>query len=416
MSGGPGASFMHSGIFDLDANPGRVRDISIPDDSSFADNLVSLSAAAPNHPYSVALAGPDGEDLFVEAVSFFFNALKKSGLEVEGSFNDRLLLANNLGTLKRSRFALKSLAAGDLRNHDSMKIAVIGIAGLAEFDSKFTAASAGDLLPRATGSYLQSFEAFEMELPGLEGFSNLTPYSIAQMMDAPGFGDVFAGRVEETVNGVFTHAAFPAVLGVERHAEVVSRLERALGAVVFEIATVQPSAPGKRIMIAIEKQLAAAGVKSVRGRAAGFTAAGGEITSVLVETPNGGAVEITAAAAVLATGKFLAGGLVHDAAIREPLFGLPVFTESGPAADKTPLVEYVTNKIAERQQIVSCGAGVSEKLRALGRDGRPLFGNLFCAGSVIRGYDPYRDGCGTGVAAVTGYIAGKNAAEFIKIW
>jgi len=402
----PGASFLHSGMFDTDPSPGRVPDIRVPDDISFRRNIELLSVSEPQHPYSV-LGGPRSDGLFREAISFFLESLGESGLETSGDMHDMMLLATNLGTLKRVRLALAGIAAGELRNPGEMNIAFAGIEGMAEFDAQFLSASVSELVEKVKGQLFAGVASYEVVLPGLEGHSNLSPFQVADRLDEDGAAEEFAELLWKEIGSGFTHVALPAVLGLTRHAEVMDLLSERLWAKVVEIATVQPSVPGRRMAGTMKRRLEEAGVKLITGRAKGYSGTGKKVEAVRIET-RGGDIEIEAGRVVLATGKFIGGGIAHGENITEKVFGLPVYSAGRLLKTGAPVMELMSRKFEDEQPLFSCGVGIDEKLRPLGADGEPAFENVACAGSVIAGYDPYRGRCGTGVAAVTGYIAGTQ--------
>jgi glycerol-3-phosphate dehydrogenase subunit B len=112
---------------------------------------------------------------------------------------------------------------------------------------------------------------------------------------------------------------------------------------------------------------------------------------------------------VVATGKFSTGGLVADDFPRESLFGLPLFVDGKRVDDK--ILRYLLERDAERRQpFLSCGIHVDASLHPLDQYGEPAYENLHAAGSIIGEYDYVEEMCGFGVAALTGYTAGKIAA------
>lgn len=402
----PGASALSSGMFDVDADPTKARSAAAPDNPVFKDNLSAIAVANPHHPYSV-LGGPQAAAAFEESICFFMDTLAGNGLPPGGALNSHLTLIGNLGTMKRTRFALPGLAEGDVADPAAMRLAVIGFEGLNEFNAEFISNSAEAAAMRVFGRGFDKIQGYEIQLGGADGSMNLTPFSIAEMIDEPGFIEKLADKLRGRLPaGAYTHVAFPAVLGVERSAEAVAALKKALGATVFEIATVQPSVPGRRLMNALKKALDAARVTTMSGRVAAFAESGGKITSVTAELPYGAKMEFGALSAILATGKFIGGGIRHDTELREPVFDLPVFIGSRPVRNAV-LMDLVNEKIIEKQELFACGVRTDTSLRPLDENDEPVYENLACAGSVIGGYDPMFDRCGAGVSIITGVLAGN---------
>lgn len=116
-------------------------------------------------------------------------------------------------------------------------------------------------------------------------------------------------------------------------------------------------------------------------------------------------------AVVLATGRHLAGGLVfrRDEAI-EPLFGLPGYVDGRPlpSSDTSALFEADTAAEAPGFRV---GVGVDEDMRPLDASGRAKLPTLFAAGSVLAEVPIAGAGGGLGIATLTGWLAGRNAAR-----
>ena len=129
------------------------------------------------------------------------------------------------------------------------------------------------------------------------------------------------------------------------------------------------------------------------------------------------AMSIEAKAFVLSTGKYIGGGISGDEnGIRETVFGLMTVTDAYHAAD-TIIPSRYTNRIAispQGQPVNSCGLTLDTHFRPVDDDGVEWASNLFSAGAVLAGYDYSMEKSGLGVAAMSGFSAGKNVVELIK--
>src|SRR5207248_2299947 len=147
-----------------------------------------------------------------------------------------------------------------------------------------------------------------------------------------------------------------------------------------------PSVPGLRLQRAIEAALRNAGVQVQIA------------VATEADLPEAGAI-------VLATGRFIGGGIRSDAKLHETVFGLPVWAGARGSLPPLPGEELFAVKAAGRHAGLTAGVRVGPDLRVVGGPG-----HLFAAGSVIGGYDQSRDEGGLGAAALLGATAGRNAA------
>jgi len=132
------------------------------------------------------------------------------------------------------------------------------------------------------------------------------------------------------------------------------------------------------------------------------------------EALRAGARVVQARSWVLATGRFVGGGIVRRGQLLEPLLGIPVqATEAG-----VPGIHLATRAasaltVRERgaaQPLLAAGVRIDRQVRPLGPSGAPVHARLFAAGAVIGGHEVAADGTGLGVAILTGYLAGRAAA------
>jgi glycerol-3-phosphate dehydrogenase subunit B len=166
-----------------------------------------------------------------------------------------------------------------------------------------------------------------------------------------------------------------------------------------------PSVPGLRLQAAIEARLRAAGVAVITGA---FD--GGGVPGDVVHVSG---TDLVAPAWILATGRYVGGGIARRGGIREPALGLPVQAAEGREAGVhlalRPAASLTVRDRRAPQPILSAGLRVDASLRPLDDRGRPIHPRLHAAGAVIGGHEQATDGTGLGVAILTGWLAGRGA-------
>lgn len=148
-----------------------------------------------------------------------------------------------------------------------------------------------------------------------------------------------------------------------------------------------PSLPGWRLHNALERVLANAGVDVVRTR----------------ERPEGGTY-------VLASGKFLSGGIEANGSFREPVFDCPVWIERLDAVFEEPDSLMLTEAVrTEAQPLMAAGVQTDDEQRPVNRAGDVVHPNVFVAGSIRAGWTSATHGMGE--CAQDGWNAGMRAIQ-----
>jgi glycerol-3-phosphate dehydrogenase subunit B len=113
---------------------------------------------------------------------------------------------------------------------------------------------------------------------------------------------------------------------------------------------------------------------------------------------------IKADAVLLATGRFLGGGLQSDhTTVTEPIFDLPVFQpENRELWHGDRLFEPGGHAVNQ------AGLETDTMMRPLDKSGQPAFENLFAAGIILAHQDWTRMKCGSGLSVATAYGAIKS--------
>lgn len=208
----------------------------------------------------------------------------------------------------------------------------------------------------------------------------------------------------------------PPVLG--QSAEIAhawrAALESALGQPVAELLAVEDSAHGFRLWSSLRQALRdTEGIEVIHGRLAGLSleTKGGRITGATLEgdqrRPLG---ELSGV--VLATGRFLGGGVRASLPLREALLDLPLFRgeEVMDNHQRSPMT-FLEHRPWQDHDVMNLGVGIDEACRALDDQARPAWENLFVAGRLIAGTHPAMDGSAHGVDLSTGLRAGQMAAR-----
>lgn len=390
-----GATAVSSGAVDVAPDP------TAPPHDLSAQRLPPEQAAAavarlhPAHPYGVLREklGRLGESL-----RFCASSLPEL-FDAPGEPN--ALLPTPMGTVKPAAMAQRAQRGADLAGLPD-GVLVIEFQALPSYDARMVANGLEEAA-RALGRKLAAVPLTSQYFRTVE--DPLRPvHELAAMLDAEGAAEALASELKPRVPKEMQAALFPPVLGRAR-LDVAARLSAALGLPCHELLSVAPSVPGVRLQEALDRALDRAGVALWEGTA--------ECRDLQAGSWVVGERAMTARAAVLATGKFLGGGIERVGRFRETVLGLPVFAGTQRVGD-----EYVGDLLDERvesdQVAFRAGVRIDEALRPLSADGVPASPSLFAAGSVIRGYDPASDKTGLGVAIFTGYLAGEAAAGAAK--
>jgi glycerol-3-phosphate dehydrogenase subunit B len=385
VSRAPGATAVSSGAIDFAGSD---------DDASIGEAARRLARAAPGHPY--ALLGEGLVAAIDDALALLQRHLASLGVQGARSAAERnLWLATPLGRAKPAALAQGGIAAGDLRNLAAReaRLGVVALAGAQAVEARLVAHGLTPLLAPLCEAVVIAPDFYRQRSDALR-----TLPEIAQDFDRPGRRAALAASLgRATALAHATHLLLP-TLGIADPIGARAELERALGIPVLEMLGAPPSVPGLRLQQALGGALEKAGVRSVQGIAE--RAAAGQIQVVRgVECE-----PVRAGAVVLASGRFLGGGIrcEPDGRLRETVFDLPARAAGRAALAALPNEQLFAERAAGPHPGLTAGVEADSELRA---------GGVFICGAVLGGFDPARDEGGLGVCAATGLVAGRRAAS-----
>ncbi len=392
--GGARVTVVATGSGSLPLSPGTI-DVMGYDEGGRVDAPAAAVAALAHsgHPYAQV------SHVLDEALAWF--AARVPALRYEGGTDANMLLPTAVGVPRPTALAPASMAAADLR--PGIELMVAGLRVVKDFFPSLLADNLGRAagLPRPVG-----VRHAEIAVSPRPDRADVAPQVFARALDGdPAFRRAFADSLLGVAAAGET-LALPAVLGLDRAAEVHDELQERLGVPVAEIATVPPSVPGMRLDRALRAAVTAAGGRVILGTSAvGGEGSGGDLTGVVVREASRQRA-LPADAVVLATGGFSAGGLQLDShgGLREAVLGLPV---DGPPEGERGL----SARHLDHQPLMAAGVRAGADGRVVDGDGSVVWGNLWAAGAIVAGAQPWREKSGEGIAIAGGYRAATGILE-----
>jgi glycerol-3-phosphate dehydrogenase subunit B len=392
----PGATALSSGAISVAPDAGALRRDPFARRRSPVEAARRLAAARPDHPYAIVGAGLER---LPDALAF---AARELAEVLAPPAARARFLATAFGTAVGCALCQRSMEAGDLL-HARAPLVVAGFRGHLAFDAALVAAGLARLAPLGA----PEARAAELELPPGLVDPAARPFAIARALERPGAAEAVGDALRAALPAGAGVALLPPVLGLQASARVFERIAARAGVPVAETLSDVPSVPGARLQAAIDARLVAAGIELLEG-----APRGGVRPGAVVEL---GARSVRARAWVLATGRFVGGGIARWGALEEPLLGLPVLAaegrESGVHLAERPAASLTVRDRRSAQPLFSAGLRVDAALRPLDARGDFADAALFAAGAVIGGHEQASDGTGLGVAILTGFLAGRAAAE-----
>ena len=389
----PGATALSSGTIGVAPGYGATPSEPFAARRGPIDSARRLAASRPDHPY--ARLGRALEQL-EESLTF-----AAGQLDLLAPFTGRSRwLPTVYGSAAECALCQRSMIAADLAT--AGPIAVVGLRGHLGWDPRLIAHGIARLAPAGA----PQATAVDVDLFRTEAGAVSRPHELAAALEVPGAAGEAGARLAEALPAGTSVALLPPILGLAAPLAVAERIGAAAGVAVAEVVGDVPSVPGLRLHRALDAALAAAGVVVVHGGVEEGRGPG--------EPALAAGREVRAPAWVLATGRFIGGGIVRRSKLFEPLLGLPVEASEGGASGfhlaRRPSAMLTLRERVAAQPLLAAGLRVDERLRPLDAHGRPVHEALFAAGSVIGGHEHAADGTGLGVAVLTGFLAGRHAS------
>lgn len=342
----------------------------------------------PAHPYHHL-----GQAKIETGLKRFQDVVNNGLVNYQGEPNRNWLLPSGAGAIHPTCLAPTSLSNGELSQSGSMLI--VGFRELRDFYPSLISQNLN------AQSLDVQVAALTINAPRpIAGQMNTTPIELAKAFDTPDFRQ----KVVKAIKGEarkYDRVGFPAVLGLKQHSQALADLEKQLGKTVFEISTLPPSVPGRRLYEALKDAFLKANGRLVIGsKVVDGAIDDGQVQHIRVETSNR-LRTIRANHYVLATGGIFGGGIQTDAdggigQVWEPIFDLPI------KADENRHMWFAQGFLDPNgQPVAQYGVAVNDKLNPVDDNQQPIADNLYIAGSLIAHSDWTRGRTGDGVAVAT---------------
>jgi len=356
--------------------------------------LESLRELEPKHPLCRVPAA-DIQRAFVEFTAF----LGECGLAYSSPGPGNVTALTPVGTLKQTLCVPATMVAGPRALAANAPCVIVDFRGLKGFSGAEVVANLRERWPRLATQ--------RIGFPGMDR-GEVYPEVMARALEVPATRE----KLAEALRGVAGSAeviGLPAILGMHRPDRVQAELERLTGRAIFEIPTIPPSVPGIRLRELFQQVLPQKGVTLIpQQKVTSLNFDGDGATLALSDSY--GPIRVHAQAVILATGRFLSGGLeARPAGIREHLLDLPV-TQPADRSDW-----YRARYTDPRgHPIHRAGIEVDDSFRPLTAEGRPCHDRLFAAGVILAHQDWIRGRSGAGIAIATAFRAVMEAERFLS--
>ncbi len=353
-----------------------------------------LAGSQPRHPLA-RVAEHDIRLAFREFTDF----LCESGILYNGPGEVNVTALTPAGTLKPTLCVPASMQAGVDALARKCRCLIVDFKGLRGFSARQVVANLKDRWP--------DLRAERILFPEMER-GEIYPEVMARALEVPAHREALALRIRE-ISGDAEAIGLPAVLGMHAPDQVMAEMQRLVGLPIFEIPTMPPSVPGIRLREMFEQVFPGKGLTLIPQQKVTSLIFKAD-TTLLSLADNYGPITIAAKAVILATGRFLSGGLIAAIdGIREPLIGLPV---TQPSSREDWFHQQYMEKRGHGIHLT--GIEVDDQFRPLDKDGKPVNERLFAAGLILAHQDWIRGRCGAGVALASAYRAVEEARKILR--
>jgi glycerol-3-phosphate dehydrogenase subunit B len=250
----------------------------------------------------------------------------------------------------------------------------------------------------------------EVSLSFPEAFCHeMSATALARLMENASFRESIGRQIKKNLHNE-TRVGFPALLGVRESWKVQKDLEEIIGAKVFEIPILPPSIPGIRIYNHFKEWLIRKGANFLLGYSVSKAVLKGKKCDRVDVSIPPVSKSYAADRYILATGRFIGGGLVADEdRVSEPIFNLPV---DQPGSREEWFGKSFFNGLPH--PVHQTGLLTDPSLQPINEKGDVLLENVWIAGLILARHHCIDEQSREGIEIATGYMAAKYALGVYK--
>ena len=384
QAGLTGETLYASGLFDLyGVSHDRSRE---PIDDPW-QGLERLRRERPDHPFCRV-----SNHQIRSAMDLLTGFLGEGGHPYRGYPDKNARLLTPVGTIKRTFRVPATMWAGVLALEAKEPCLIVDIQGLRGF-------SAAQIVKTLKPSW-PALKAASIVLPWENRLGPKYAEHIARGLHIESARRDLADAIRPHL-GQAKAVGLPAILGIHDTETVRKDLDRLLGVPVFEIPTMPPAISGVRLKEAFDVHMPGLGVNAFYHHTVQAMHRRQDGRFVLDIGRTQPETTVIADRVLLATGRFLGKGLVAGRqGIRESLLDIPVSQpENRSCWHREAFLD------PKGHAINLAGIEVDNRFRPVTANGRPVYDNLYAAGSILAHQDWIRTKSGTGLAVATAYGA-----------
>lgn len=371
--------------------------------------IASFKDSYPTHPYAIL-----GKDTVSRALIWYKEKLSDIGVPLRPLLNGHNhYRLTPLGTMKSTWLSQSFVHPFPMKleNNTVKKMVLITIDGFRDFQPKLAQDNL-KLIPELSNIEITTASIFLSAFKELKrNHCELRSIDLSRLLAKRENLKEFAHALQQHANPGDL-VVIPAIFGNGTGLALLKEIETLTQLTLCEVPTMPPSLLGIRLETSMKNAFINQGGTLFNGD----HVVNGEFTYVdkkdpihsyyllkRIFTKNHRDFPLQAKHFVLATGSFFSQGLKASVnSMQEPIFGL----DMDQTASRT---DWYNSAFFSPQShpFLSMGVKTNAQFKALKSE--HVIDNLFCAGSILSGYNPILEGCGGGVAISTGF----HAAEVI---
>lgn len=400
ISGGMNSLHFSSGSIDLAGFTDNGSVIKKP-----FEHLKTIADKKKDHPYAKT-----GLPLIRKSLEFFAERVSEEGITLNHNSDYNHFHVTAIGAVKPTYLSQESVFStqGKELIKSGAKVAILNFKGFRDYYPEQTAAHLKGHPLFANSEFILgniSLPYYHNTEKNLHEFRSI---DIARIFET----ERYLPRIADEIRRAAADAdavSLPAFIGINNYREIRRKLESMTGKFIYEIPTLPPSILGLRIDHAVKNSFFRKGGEYIAGEKIESAVINKGLVESIMTGSRGTSSEIKSRYYVLASGSFFSGGLQSGvSSIREPVFNLKVRGEQ-------KRNRWYSRDFFDRKShpFLSFGVETDSNLNPYTAEGKTVK-NLFCAGSVLAGYNPVKEGCGGGVAISTGYKCAEKIIRELK--